>query len=170
VADFRRISEEIVSMEHLDQIFQECQVSARSSALTPIISHSCSSLIKTEKSRRLIEYWTVSDKFQSDRMILSVLDGTELVSRLKRTTEDNPSASSVSIAYSVAKRISMECNSFLLRKPKDRSVLIVHCLFSALDEAAKQVGFQASFKVRADITLTELITCFYYQLTTRKLR
>lgn len=38
MADFRRISEEIVSMEHLDQIFQECQVSARSSALTPIIS------------------------------------------------------------------------------------------------------------------------------------
>jgi ERCC4-type nuclease len=305
----RRISEEIVSVDHLDQIFQECQASARSSALTPIITHSCSSLIKEEKNRRLIEYgtiegwssaihraWnsrvadpssvtsifeeykffandrakllvalhegknpelavhesetrtsnvasahhrkvkiecstnlarifppatkesfyemsvveqnpfvkglssivlqTVSDMFQSDRMVLTVLEGTELVSRLKRMTEDFPSESSGLIPYSVANRLSIECNSFLLRKPKDRYVLIVHALFPALDEAAKKVGYQARLKVLADITLAALMlrhgivvvhafrvtkdldmivrefamACYYYQLTTRKLR
>jgi ERCC4-type nuclease len=311
----RRISEELISVEHLDQIFQQCQASARSTALIPIISHSCSSLIKTEKARRLVEYgtveawsgaihsaWnskhadpecvtsmfeeykifandrakllaalhegrsveiavhesnimetntsmspsayyrkvqiecsttlarifpppkaateecfyemsvveqnplgmglpsivlqTVSYKFQSDRMVLSVLEGTDFISRLKRMTTDSPLTSSVDIAYSVAKRISLECNSFLLRKPKDRSVLIVQGLLPALDEAAKHVGYQARLKVLADITLTELMlrygivvvqafrlandlemivrefamACFHYQLTTRKWR
>ncbi|KAG7362999.1 ERCC4 domain containing protein [Nitzschia inconspicua] len=304
----RRVSEEVVSVQHLENLFNTCQISARSSILSPIIAQSCSCLIKTEKSRRLIEYgsveawsaaiynaWnskltdprdsvsvfeeykvfandrakllaslhegksaehavyesnkadssmtstprmvivegnrqltkffptdtsdcfykisdleenplglglpsivmhTVGEKFKSDRLVLSVLEGTNLLQRIKSSSKGIPLERSITIAESVARQLYTECNSFLLRKPQDRSVLIVRGLTPALDAAAKEHGYQEHLKIMADLCLADLMlrhgivvvhafrlkgdlemilrefamACFHYQLLTRKVR
>lgn len=304
----RRVSEEIVSVDHLDKLYRHCQISARPSALVPVIAHSCSSLIQTETSRRLIEYgsidgwsaaiysaWnskttnpaeivstydeykifandrakllsalhsakgkeraiqesnmedpntsrphrkvlvegnkhltkmfpipktesfyevaitdenplglilptimmhTVNCSFQSDRLVMSVLDGSDFLQRIKDAGKGVQINKSLLIAEAVAKQIYTACDSFLLRKKHDKSVLIIHGLTQALDTAAKQHDYQAHFKILADLCISELmlrhgivvvhafrltkdlemilrefaLACFHYQILTRKRR
>jgi ERCC4-type nuclease len=138
---------------------------------------------------------TVSERFESNRMVLCVLEGKDIVCRIKDAVTHRCLSESVTIAESLAKEINLECSSYLLRK-HDRRVLIVRGLFPALDDAAKQIGYMTEFKVLADMVVAELMlrhnlatvhacrlandlemiirefamAAFYYQLTTRKLR
>lgn len=139
---------------------------------------------------------TVSCAFQSDRLVLSVLDGFDLLQRIKDAVRGVELNKSLMIAEAVAKQIYTECDSFLLRKKHDRSVLIIYGLNQALDTAAKQCDYQAHFKVLADICISELmlrhgivvvrafrltkdldiivrefsLACFHYQVLTRRRR
>lgn len=314
----RRLSEELGSTTQLDRIYKQCERSGRKSVLAPIINHSCSSLIKTEKSRTLLEYGTVegwssaiesawytkvsdpslatrmfdeykvfvddrskllralhSDKsgdsavqeaniknadlvetrdltstrkvriesqphlakmfpssdqtdtfylvssvddnplglclpsvvmetvcgeYKSDKLVVSILEGATLLERIQDAFHGKSSKEGMEVGRLVARQISSECCSFLLRlkppKNHDRRVLIVRGLFSAMDEAAKRVGYRPELKLVADFVLAELMlrhnvvvihafrqkghlemivrefamACFFYQLVTRRAR
>jgi hypothetical protein len=124
------------------------------------------------------------------------MEGTDLLRRISDAMNGASLNSAILIAESIARQIHNECRSVLLRKPQDRSVLIIDGLIPVLDAAAKQRGYQAHFKVLADLCLAELMlrhgvvvvhafrlkrdlemivrefamSCFHYQLLTRKLR
>lgn len=136
----------------------------------------------------------------SHKLVISVIEGTMLIERIQHEFRNKTSKKGTEVATCVAKQINNECSSFLLRltppKDYDRRVLIVRGLAPALDSAAKCSGYLPELKVTTDLVLAELMlkhnivvlqalrrkgclemivrefamSCFYYQLTTKKAR
>lgn len=139
---------------------------------------------------------TVCGEFQSRRLVLSILEGGCVVTRIQESLLDRPLHDSLDVAKAVAQQINVECSSFLLRLPHDRRVLIIRGLGPALDRAAKKVGYRAECKVLSDLVVAELMlrhdivvthalrlvqdmemivrefamACFYYQSITCRVR
>jgi hypothetical protein len=139
---------------------------------------------------------TIYGDFQSNKLVLCILEGSELLQRIECELRSKPMLDSIDVANLLAKQIHSECSSFLLRLPHDRRVLVVRGLPAALDAAAKQSGYRPECKILSDLILAELMlrhnivvihafrvtndlemiarefamACFYYQLTCRRVR
>ncbi len=132
--------------------------------------------------------------FQSNKLVLCVMEGRELFQRISEG--DNSKDEFAELSTEVAKQVNSEFSSFLIFPKRDRRVLIIRGLGPAMNEAAKQANYRAEYRVMTDLVIAELMlrynivviqaprlvndlemilrefamACFYYQMTTRKLR
>ena len=139
---------------------------------------------------------TNDGNFQSNKLVVCVIEGSDLFRRVQDITESQLSDNFVELSSTVAKQVNLEFSSFLICPKKDRRVLLIRGLGTAISEAAKQALYCAKCRVLVDIVVAELMlrynivvihaprlvndlemilrefamACFYYQLTTRKLR
>lgn len=137
---------------------------------------------------------TSDGNFQSNKLVAGVMEGHELVQRI--SSRSQPRGDYIELSKVVTKQVDLEFSSFLICPKRDRRVLIIRGLGSAMDEAAKKANYRAEFRVVSDLVIAELMlrynivviqaprlvhdlemilrefamACFYYQKTTRKLR
>jgi len=134
--------------------------------------------------------------FQSNKFVVCIIEGSDLFQRIQDAAESQSVDDFIELSKSVSKQVNLECSSFLICPKNDRKVLLIRGLGSAMDAAAKQTHYRAEYKVLVDLVIAELMirhnlvviqaprlandlemilrefamACFYYQLTTRKLR
>jgi ERCC4-type nuclease len=134
--------------------------------------------------------------FQSSKLVACVIEGNDLIGRIEDITERQSKNDFVAVSKVVAEEVNSECSSFLICPKKDRRVLLIRGLGSAMNAAAKKANYLAESRVLVDLAIAELMlrynvvvihaprlvsdlemilrefamACFYYQLTTYKLR
>ena len=89
-------------------------------------------------------------RFASKALRMTVLEGEDIVARLRAAHEKERDYVLASIA--AAQEIVQECSA-----AKDRPLLIVRALQPALDAAARAPGYFAELKIMADLLLLELM-------------
>lgn len=134
--------------------------------------------------------------FESNKLVVCIIEGNDLFRRIQDSAESQSSENFMERSNAVAKQVHLELSSFLICPKNDRRVLLIRGLGAAMNGAAKQANYRAESKVLVDIVIAELMlhhnvvviqvpclindlemilrefamACFYYQLTTRKLR
>ena len=139
---------------------------------------------------------TSDGNFQSNKLVICVIEGSNLFQRIQDSIKGRSSDDYVERSKTVAKQVNEESSSFLICPKKDRRVLLIRGLGAAMSEAAKLANYRSECRVLVDLVAAELMlqyntvvihaprrvndlemilrefamACFYYQLTTRKLR
>ena len=134
--------------------------------------------------------------FQSDKLVVCVLEGSDIFQRIQDAATSQSAHDFIEISRTVAEQINLECSSFLLSPKNDRRVLLIRGLGPAMNAAAKGFTYRAEYKILTDLIIAELMLrhklvvvhayrltndlemilrefamgCFYYQLTNRKIR
>ena len=134
--------------------------------------------------------------FQSNKLVLCILEGSDLFQRIQDHAESHRSANFTDLSKNLAEQVNSESSTFLICPKKDRRVLIIRGLGSAMNFAAKQAKYRAEYRVLVDLVIAELMlrhnivviqaprlendlemivrefamACFYYQKLTQKLR
>jgi ERCC4-type nuclease len=134
--------------------------------------------------------------FQSDKLIVCVLEGNDFFQRIQDAATSQSAHDFIEISKEVAEQINLECSSFLLSPKNDRRILLIRGLGPTMNAAAKGFTYRAEYKILTDLIIAELMLrhklvvvhayrlasdmemilrefamgCFYYQLTNRKIR
>ena len=139
---------------------------------------------------------TSDGNFQSNKLVICIIEGSDLFQRIQDSIKSRSSDDFVERSKMVAKQVNAESSSFLICPKKDRRVLLIRGLGAAMNEAAKLANYRSECRVLVDLVVAELMlqyntvvihaprrvndlemilrefamACYYYQLTTRKLR
>jgi hypothetical protein len=135
---------------------------------------------------------TKAGPYQSDQLALFIIEGRDLVKRLRADIDQCTSMKAAALQCAASIRADC-CASRLYNPATDSCVLIIRGLNAALDGWAKMVGYQSKFRVTVDLLLADLsvsrdtvvlqavrlkddleimlqqlaLSCYHYQLLTR---
>jgi ERCC4-type nuclease len=134
--------------------------------------------------------------FESNKLAVCIIEGNDLFRQIQDSAKRQLSENFMERSKAVAKQVHLEFSSFLICPKNDRRVLLIRGLGAAMNGSAKQANYRGESKVLVDLVFAELMlrynivviqvpclvndlemilrefamACFYYQLTTRKLR